>query len=277
MLACRYLSYRTEDRVPLNALLWEPASPCHTVMILVPGFYGSFHQGHDYQPLAQGLAEQGIALMAINLRTANDFTDPRIDDVLPDIAAAIDAAHAQGLVRVALFGTSVGGPRAAHFMARRGHPSIQAFGLIAAIVSPYGEAQYRLDATERIRLEAFLADCRKAIAEGRGHEPVRYENWFPGRAVTMTARGFVQMFGNAQDTPLAAVGWDQVKVPTLLLHGTRDVVSLPPNATDIHAALGNAPRRDLVWVEGAGHVLSPGESARAYADHIVRWLAEVLG
>lgn len=277
MLACQYLSYRTEDKVPLNALLWEPAAPRDAAVILVPGFNGTFHQGHDYQPIATMLTGLGYAFMAPNLRTAGDFTDPRVDDVVPDIAAAIAAAHERGYRRVALFGTSVGGPRSAYFLARRADPSIECWGLIAPIMSPYGEAQLRFDERERARLEAFLAECRMLLAQGASEQPVRYRDWFPGRHVTMTARGFLQMFGTPEDTPLSAVRWaPSITLPTLILHGTKDVVSLPPNSQAIHDALTAAPRRDLVWVTDATHVLQRGHSAQAYATEVANWLPQVM-
>ena len=47
-----YLRYQADDRVTLNALLWSPAQPTKSAVILVPGFYGSFSGGgHDYTPM----------------------------------------------------------------------------------------------------------------------------------------------------------------------------------------------------------------------------------
>ena len=148
------LRYRAEDRAPLNALLWRPDAPTRAAVVLVPGFNGNIIGGaHDYQPLAERLTAAGYAFLLPVMRTASDFTDARFEDCEADIAAALEAARARGLERIALFSTSLGGPRVAYHMSRRQDPAVQALGFLAAIMSPYEEAQLRMPESDRARLE----------------------------------------------------------------------------------------------------------------------------
>ena len=74
---------------------------------------------------------------------------------------AVAFAKARGYGEIALFGTSLGGPRIALFMATKGDASIRAVGFIASIKSPYLEFQIRASESERARLDAFLAKARE--------------------------------------------------------------------------------------------------------------------
>lgn len=281
-----FLRFRTEDGVGLNALLWTPpgraagaaAAPARSAVVLVPGFNGSILGGApDYQPLAEALSARGHALLLPAMRTASDFTDPRFEDCEQDIAAVLSAARARGVEQVALFGTSLGGPRVTWFLAQRPAPEVRAMGYVASIMSPYEEAQLRFGDGDRARLDAFLARCRALAAEGRAEEPVRFADWFPRRHVLMTARGFLNVFGAPSDTVLSSHRHGAaVRVPALVVHGTADEIALRPNAEAIHASLVNAPRRDLVWVEGASHYLTPGWIAQRYAEVVADWVARTM-
>jgi pimeloyl-ACP methyl ester carboxylesterase len=277
-LPAEFLRFRTADGVGLNALHWSPPRPTERAVVLIPGFNGSILGGaHDYQPLAEALAAKGFALLLPGLRTASDFTDPRFTDCEADIAATLATGRERGLTRIALFGTSLGGPRVTYYLRRTADPAVQALGYIAAIMSPYEEAQLRFSAEDRARLEAFLADCRAQVAAGRGETPMRFTDWFPRRHVLMTARGFLDIFGAPSDTPLSSWRYGAaVRVPALVVHGTADEIAFAPNAQAIHDSLVNAPSRELVWVEGAAHYLAPGWIAERYAAIVADWVAQVM-
>ena len=191
---CEFTRYRTEDGVWLHALAWEPQQRGDTAVILVPGFYGSFTGTHDYRPLAARLNANGHAFMAINMRTANDFADPRLQDAILDVGAAVSEAKRRGFHRIVLLGTSLGGPRSCLFLTHTDEPAIQAYGLIAAIKSPYEASTHYMDANRLDRLDSTIACAVALVKEGRPMEMVTYENIFNGRWVRMTARGFVNVF-----------------------------------------------------------------------------------
>ena len=64
----------------------------------------------------------------------------------------------------------------------------------------------------------------------------------------------------------------QLTLPAAVIHGTKDEIALPPNATAIYDSLTAAPKRDIVWVEGASHYLTPGPIAASYAKAVVDWV-----
>ncbi len=49
-----------------------------------------------------------------------------------------------------------------------------------------------------------------------------------------------------------------------IVNGHNEHLALPGNAAAIYASLTAAPRRDLIWIEGAGHYMTPGGTAESY-------------
>jgi alpha-beta hydrolase superfamily lysophospholipase len=275
-----FLLYPTEDKLALNALLFAPKTPTRSVVIMIPGMTGGFSGGgHDYVPMAERLSEKGYAFMVPNMRTAglHGMLFARFDDYTKDVAAAIAAAKARGLTDVTLFGTSLGGPRAIHYWTRTKDPAVKAMGFLASIKSPYLEAQLRFDAARGADFDAFLVKCRDLIKEGRGRDVLTYENWFPGRHITLSAMSFVDIFGTLEESNASTIKFGpQLTIPAAVIHGTKDEIALPPNATAIHDSLTAAPKRDLVWVEGASHYLTPGPIAENYAKAVVDWVSRAV-
>jgi fermentation-respiration switch protein FrsA (DUF1100 family) len=62
----------------------------------------------------------------------------------------------------------------------------------------------------------------------------------------------------------------------VVIHGTKDEIALPPNATAIYDSLTAAPKREIVWVEGASHYLTPGPIAENYAKAVVDWVTRAV-
>src|SRR5262249_15278284 len=143
----------------------------------------------------------------------------------------------------------------------------------ASIKSPYLEAQIRFDAAKRADFDAFLAKCRDLVRQGKGEEIQVYRAWFPGRDMTMAARTFVDIFGTLAESDASTVKFGpQVTIPAAVIHGTKDEQALPPNGTAIYESLTAAPSRELIWVEGAGHFLTPGKIAEDYGTAIAGWV-----
>jgi pimeloyl-ACP methyl ester carboxylesterase len=186
----------------------------------------------------------------------------------------VSDAKARGYSRLAIFGISLGGPRMAQYMAERKEPAVKAVGFIASIPSPYLEFQVRSTEADKRRLEETLARARALVAQGKGSEPIAFDNWFPdGRSFMATAKAMLGFFGAPADKAPSSVAYGpQIKVPALVIHGDKDEISLPRNAETIYASLTASPQRDLIWVEGASHYLTPGPIAEAYARRITEWL-----
>ncbi len=273
-----FLLYDTEDKVTLNALLFLPPAPTRSAVVYVPGMTGGFIGINDYSPLAARLNAAGYALMVPNMRTAglHGMLYARFADYVTDIAAAMATARGRGLDRIALFGTSLGGPRVINYWRKTHAPAVQALGLVASIKSPYLEAQIRFDANKKAEFDAHLAKCRELIKAGRGSDILIYKDWFPARDLVLAADVYVDFFGTLAESDASTIKFGaEVTLPAAVIHGSQDDLALPPNAEAIYESLTCAPKRDLVWVEG-GHFLTPGPVAEAFGKAVADWVAKNL-
>jgi pimeloyl-ACP methyl ester carboxylesterase len=268
----------TEDKVALNGLLWEPQKAGDSLVVMVPGGTtgAALFPAHDYSPLANALTDNGYAFLLCNMRASYNNSYAEYSDAVKDIAAFVAYAKSKGYARIAILGISLGGPRMAQYVAERNDPAVKAVGFIASIPSPYLEFQVRSSDADKRRLEDTLRHARDLIAQGKGQQPVGFDNWFPGFVSVMgSAKALISFFGAPSDpsAPSSIKYGPQIKVPALVIHGDKDELALPPNAQRIYDSLTASPQRDLVWVEGASHYLTPGPLAESYARLTVDWLA----
>lgn len=270
-----------EDKVALNGLIWTPQKRGNSLVILVPGATtgAALVPSHDYYPMANALTEKGYTFVIANMRASYNYPYAEYVDAIKDIAAFVAFAKSANYTRIAILGISLGGPRMAQYMAERNDPAVKAVGFIASIPSPYLEFQIRANEADKKRLEDVLQRARAFVAQGKGLEPVAFENWFPdGRSFMATAKSIIGFFGapSDQSAPSSIRFGPQIKVPALVIHGDKDEISFPPNAQAIYDSLTSSPQRELVWVPGASHYLSPGPIAEAYATKIAAWLVKSM-
>ena len=270
-----------EDKVALNGLLWTPQKRGNSLVILVPGATtgAALVPSHDYYPMANALTEKGYTFVIANMRASYNYPYAEYADAVKDIAAFVAYAKSAGYARIAILGISLGGPRMAQYMAERNDSAVKAVAFIASIPSPYLEFQIRATEADKKRLEDVLKRARSLVAQGKGLEPLAFENWFPdGRSFMATAKSMIGFFGAPSDRSApSSVGFGpRIKVPALVIHGEKDEISFPPNAQAIYDSLTASPLRDLIWVPGASHYLSPGPIAEAYATRIAAWLVKNL-
>jgi len=268
-----------EDKVTLNGLLWEPQKAGDSLVVMVPGGTtgAALFPAHDYSPLAAALTDKGYAFLLGNMRASYNNAYSEYSEAVKDIAAFVAYAKSKGYARIAVLGISLGGPRMAQYMAERNDPAVKAVGFIASIPSPYLEFQVRSSEADKRRLEETLRHARELVAQGKGHQPVSFDNWFPGAVSVMgTAKSLISYFGAPSDpsAPSSVKYGPQIKVPALVIHGDADELALPPNAKKIYDSLTASPQRDLVWVKGASHYLTPGPLAESYARLTVDWLVK---
>ena len=268
-----------EDRTALNGLLWEPQRASDSLVILVPGGTtgAALYPAHDYAPLAKDLIDRGYAFLLTNMRASYNNAYAEYSDAVKDIAAFVTYGKSMGYARIAIAGISLGGPRMAQYLAERADPAVKAAVFIASIPSPYLEFQVRSSEADKKRLEETLKHARDLVAQGKAEQPVAYDNWFPGGVSVMgTAKALLSFFGAPSDpsAPSSVKYGPEIRVPALVIHGDKDELALPPNAQKIYDSLTAAPRRDLMWVKGASHFLTPGPLAEAYARQTTDWLVK---
>ena len=268
-----------EDKVPLNGLLWEPQKASDSLVVMVPGGTtgAALYPAHDYSPLASGLTDKGYAFLLGNMRASYNNAYSEYGDAVKDIDAFVAYAKSKGYARIAILGISLGGCRVAQYVAERNDPAVKAVGFVASIPSPYLEFQVRSSEAEKQRLDDTLRHARELVAQGKGQKPVEYEDWFPGGLSVMgTAKSLISFFGAPSDpsAPSSVKYGPKIKVPALVIHGEKDELALPPNAQAIYDSLTASPQRDLIWVKGASHYLTPGPLAESYARLTVDWLVK---
>jgi pimeloyl-ACP methyl ester carboxylesterase len=267
-----------EDKAALHGLLWEPERPSDSLAIMVPGGTtgAAMFPAHDCYPLADALADRGYAFLIANMRSAYNYPYAEYADAVKDIAAFVAHAKSKGYARIAILGISLGGPRMAQYMGERNDSAVKAVAFIASIPSPYLEFQIRGSEADKRRLEDTLKHARELVAQGKGKEPVGFENWFPGVSFMGSAKAMIGFFGAPSDpgAPSSIKYGPKIRVPALVIHGNKDEISLPPNAQTIYESLTASPQRDLVWVEGASHYLTPGPLAESYAKLVTDWLVK---
>ncbi|MGA9940315.1 MAG: hypothetical protein WBP92_18860, partial [Candidatus Acidiferrales bacterium] len=232
---------------------------------------------HDYSPLAGALTDNGYAFLLSNMRASYNNAYAEYGDAVKDIAAFVAYAKSKGYARIALLGISLGGPRVAQYMAERADSAVKAVGFIASIPSPYLEFQVRSSEAEKRRLEGTLQHARELVAQGKGEQPVAYDDWFPGGVSVMgTAKALISFFGAPSDpsAPSSVKYGPKIKVPAAVIHGDKDELALPPNAQAIYDSLTASPQRDLIWVKGASHYLTPGPLAESYAKLTTDWVVK---
>jgi len=272
------IQIETEDKFPLNGLLWEPARKGNSVVILVPGATtgAALVAMHDYYPMAKNLNAAGYGFIVANMRASYNYPYAVYADAVKDIAGFVNQAKSDGYQRIAVVGISLGGPRMAQYMAERGDPVVKAVAFVASIPSPYLEFQVRSSEKDKQRLEDALKHARQLVSQGKPLEPIGFENWFPdGRHFMVTAQAMLGFFGApADNAPSSLIHGAKIKVPVLVLHGDADELALPKNAQTIYDSLTAAPRRDLDWVKGASHYLTPGKIAEAYARQLTGWIVK---
>jgi len=273
------LRVEAEDNVALNGLLWTPQKRGNSLVILVPGATtgAALVPSHDYYPMANALTEKGYTFVIANMRASYNYPYAEYSDAIKDIAAFVAYAKSAGYASIAILGISLGGPRMAQYMAECNDPAVKAVAFIASIPSPYLEFQIRSTEVDKKRLEDVLKRARSLVAQGKGLEPLAFENWFPdGRSFMATAKSMIGFFGapSDQSAPSSIRFGPQIKVPALVIHGEKDEISFPPNAQTIYDSLTASPQRDLIWVPGASHYLSPGPISEAYAMKISAWLVK---
>jgi fermentation-respiration switch protein FrsA (DUF1100 family) len=206
--------------------------------------------GHKDRPflvaLAEGLAEAGIAALRIsfsgNAGSEGRFEDSNISKEVEDLGAVFDALPGRP---IAYAGHSMGG---AVGVLRAGRdPRIRGLVSLAAIV----------------HTRAFLERAFGALTPGEG---LMFDK--PGCVLSQAYVDDMRAIGSVIEQV------DDVHVPWLFVHGSRDPLVPIGDTHDAHAR-ARAPKQ-LVVLEGADHVFEPGLTPRMVRA-VVDWCRAQLG
>ena len=203
-----------------------------------------------WEPVADSLAERFEIVLLDNRGIGESDAPPgpyTVAEMAGDVVRVLDEA---GIERAHLVGTSLGGMIAQELAL--GHAG-RVDKLVLVCTTPGGpEAAPMPEVTMRL------------IAEAPGLEPMIALRRFvenalaPGASEELVERILAHRLRTAQ--PLDA--WDRLPAltaPTLVLHGTADVVVDPGNAELLQARI---PDATVKWFPGCGHLLFWEEPAR---------------
>lgn len=204
--------------------------------------------------------------------TAQQLADDPIELMYDATVAAVRAISGEGANRVVVIGHSMGGGIGAALAAREP-------GLVRAAVLEdpawFTDVDWldRADsAAERVEdCRTFQVDFEAAMAKGRaentGWPPAELEPW--GRAKADCDLAFLATGLAFLDTPWSAIA-SALKVPTLVVTGTDEVIIYPPTREAI-AGLGN-DLIEVAVVPGTGHCVRR-DDPEGYHAVVDRWIA----
>jgi uncharacterized protein len=256
------VAFRSLDGLPLAGAYVAPATPSTSVAVLVHGGGVTRDEGGFFARLADGLAASGVASLRFDLRGHGEsegrLEDLTISGVLNDIRAAL--AHARtltGSAPVHLLGASFGGGICGFYAAR--YPGVLAkLVLINPLINykkrfiddkPYWtDDQIDGDAGLQLLHQGFLSHS-PTFKLGR---PLLNEVFYlrPDQAV------------------------DQIRVPTLVLHGTGDTFIPVQSSRDfVDNVAGPA---ELIEIEGAQHGIAAHGDPQYLDPRTQAWQAAAI-
>ncbi|HEX9945357.1 MAG TPA: alpha/beta fold hydrolase [Thermoanaerobaculia bacterium] len=261
--------------VPVTGWLRE-APGSDEILVVVHGL-GGCTESHYMHRAAQAAEAAGLSCLRINLRgcdrQSGDFYHAGLTD---DLHAALASDPLSRYRRIYLLGYSLGGHVALRFATEDADPRLAA---VAAVCSPLDLAlsQREIDAPSRwVYRRYLLGNLMRIYAAVAARRPVPMPVEEAARLRTLLDwddrivaprhgfAGAADYYARASVAPRLA----DLRVPALLLNSESDPM-VP--AGPVRAALkGAAPRLEVRWVSGGGHVAFPrsmGVDAR-----VVGWL-----
>lgn len=260
----------------LHVHRWSPPGDPRLEVILLHG-YGE-HAGR-YARAAEIWTERGIGVTAPDLRGHGRSAGPRgyvdrFSDYHRDAEALLEHVRTGSSAPIAVFGHSMGGLLATHWLIRRGTQGV--VGL--ALSSPYLGLAFPVPAW-KVVLGRVLARTvprfglptgLRGVDVARDPDIARTYDVDPLNLKNATARWFVEAERAMEDVFRGA---HRLDLPTLLLYAGNDRVAAPAAAERLGASL---PGRPVVErVEGAAHEIlnepepRRSEIARRYGDWLI--------
>lgn len=286
----RFLRQTTDDKLILQALLYESDQKTDKLVLFVHGMSGNMYE-RKTDAMAKTLTKNGWTFMAINTR-GHDFivdisldkdkeeskkygqTFEKFEDCIKDIKAFLDFAEKEGFREIVLLGHSLGCSKVAYYYYKTHDKRIKKiiFASHADMVG-FGEmwdkdGKWREWAKEKIK-------------EGKGKEiiPALYEDWSYTSAATLIDFGTrgnpIDVF-NTYDPKASSRALESINIPVLAFMGTDhdswiDKVGDPRESLKIvQYKTKNAPVFDTAIVEGSTHNYFGYE--QEVADLILSWI-----
>ncbi len=256
------VAFRSLDGLRLAGTYVAPATPSTSVAVLVHGGGVTREEGGFFARLADGLAAGGIASLRFDLRGHGESEgrqeDLTISGVLNDIRAAL--AHARtlaGSTPVHLLGASFGGGICGFYAAR--YPESLAK---LVLINPLINYKKRF-----IDDKPYWTDDR--IDDDAGRQLLQ-QGFLPHSPTFKLGRPLLnEVFYLRPDQAV-----DQIKVPTLVLHGTGDTFIPVQSSRDLIEKL--AGPAELIEIEGAQHGIAAHDDPQYLEPQTQAWQAAAI-
>ena len=260
----------TSDDVRLDGIVYHPAAtPRPLGLMLVHGFGGNFY-GAYFPYLGRAAAQQGIVVLALNLRDHD--TGPKTSDFIgnqSDIAAGVQHLRSLGAAKIVLLGQSMGTNRVLYYQAASGDPTIAATVLVSG---PGNLFEWNVWQFGQKRAQETVQDALRMQAAGRDRDLMLVDLGPLGKAL-YTPRYLLSLRGpNAKSDPYHNI--QKVKNPVLILQGKADKLVAPEIAERLRKAAGNSRKVDVLYVEGADHGFTSQQPV--LADLVLGWISSVV-
>jgi dienelactone hydrolase len=269
-VALEQVALKTPDGARLDGMVYRPAGkPSAIGLMLVHGYGGNFY-GAYFPYLGRAAAEQGMVVLALNMRDhdagpkSSDFTDN-----LSDIAAGVEHLHSLGAGKIVLLGQSMGTNRVLFYQAASSDPTIAGTVLVSG---PGNLFQWNVWQFGQKKAEETVSDALRMQAEGRKRDLMLVDLGPLGKAL-YTPRYLLSLRGpKAKSDPYQNI--QKVKNPILVLQGKADKLIEPDIAERLRKAAPQNSKVDVQSVEGADHGFSMQQAA--LADHVLNWIKSAV-
>lgn len=273
---------KTSDGVVLPAVLMHPAAGINAAAPAIVMQHGgpSGHAARSigaYRFVAERLAALGYTTLSPVSRQSNGYYRSLFEDVIQDLAAAVDWVHSLGHDRIVLLGHSIGSLRITRYQLATADPRIKAQVHFAPTAD-----MYPLYAA-RPEFASILERAQSAVRAGRGGWPVYPDSVDPdpslspvllstARGRPQTAAGLLNWWGPEAKTSNSDL-FGQLEIPLLLLGGAKDPVVPPGRLEALKAKAVKSPRVDYRWYPDGDHYFTGLEDATS--RFVADWLEEI--
>ncbi|MFT4304161.1 MAG: alpha/beta hydrolase [Candidatus Woesearchaeota archaeon] len=225
--------FKNSKEQKLCGLISYPNSNSKSIVILVHG-YSTSKDGISISRLRSLLSNNNINTFSIDLdgcgESEGDFENQTLSSALDDIEHAYSYIKSRGFTEVSLFGSSMAGPPVMTFALN--HPEIKKLGLKAPVsdIITQRKNEYGLDYIENAKKDGFFEFTNSKS------RTFKINFYFYEDAKNYVMKEKVK----------------NIKVPTLILHGTND------KSVDLSFSkelIKDFPEATLIIIEGADHKL----------------------
>ncbi|MFZ3589704.1 alpha/beta fold hydrolase [Bacillus sp. DJP31] len=237
----------------------EDVNPLSKKVILFVHGWPANHRLFEYQ--FNILPAMGYRCIGIDIRgfgkSSKPFGGYSYDRLADDIRCVVETL---GLQNFTLAGHSVGGAIASRYMGRHNGYGVCKLALFGAAAPsfvkrpdfPYGleveDVNTLIEETYQDR-PAMLAGLKDKFFYQSITQP--FSDWFFQLGLEAAGYSTARLLVSLRDESLF-YDIQKIQVPTLLLHGIHDQISLPPLASILNQGIRNSK---LVWFEHSGHGL----------------------